>query len=158
MSVNKVILLGRLGKDPELKHTPSGASVCNFSIATSEYWQDKNGQKQERTEWHNIVVWGKQADHCAQYLAKGRQAYVEGRLQTRSWDAQDGTKRYMTEVVATGVQFIGGQAQQGQGSYNQNQGQKPQAAQQQQQEPIMNDSGPVQSGPSYFDDDGGIPF
>jgi single-strand DNA-binding protein len=118
MSVNKVILLGRLGQDPELKHTPSGAAVCNFSLATSESWTDKNsGQKQERTEWHRVVVWGKLAELCNQYLAKGRQAFVEGRLQTRSWEDQNGQKRYTTEINATTVQFIGGQASAGQGNY-----------------------------------------
>lgn len=120
MSVNKVILLGRLGQDPELKYTPSGAAVCNFSLATTESWNDKSGQKQERTEWHRIVVWGKLAELCNQYLAKGRQAFVEGRLQTRSWDDKDGNKRYTTEINATTVQFIGGQAQAGSNnSYNQ---------------------------------------
>ena len=119
MSVNKVILLGRLGQDPELKYTPSGAAVCNFSMATSETWNDKNtGQKQERTEWHRIVVWGKLAELCNQYLAKGRQSFVEGRLQTRSWDDQQtGQKRYTTEINATTVQFIGGQASAGSNNY-----------------------------------------
>lgn len=108
MSVNKVILMGRLGKDPELKYTPSGAAVCNFSIATTESWNDKSsGQKQERTEWHRIVVWGKLAELCNQYLAQGRQVYVEGSLQTRSWDDKDGNKRYTTEINAKTVQFIG---------------------------------------------------
>lgn len=121
MSVNKVILLGRLGQDPELKHTPSGAAVCNFSLATSESWNDKNsGQKQERTEWHRVVVWGKLAELCNQYLAKGRQAFVEGRLQTRAWDDKSGQKRYTTEINATTVQFIGGQASAGQGNYSEN--------------------------------------
>jgi single-strand DNA-binding protein len=114
MSVNKVILLGRLGQDPELKYTPSGAPVCNFSLATTESWSDKaSGQKQERTEWHRVVVWGKLAELCNQYLAKGRQAFVEGRLQTRAWDDKDGNKRYTTEINAATVQFIGGQAQAG---------------------------------------------
>ncbi len=108
MSVNKVILLGRLGQDPELKYTPGGAAVCNFSVATTEAWTDKQGQKQEKTEWHRIVVWGKLAELCNQYLAKGRQAFIEGRLQTRSWDDKDGTKRYTTEIMASTVQFIGG--------------------------------------------------
>lgn len=108
MSVNKVILLGRLGQDPELKYTPGGAAVCNFSMATTESWTDKSGQKQEKTEWHRIVVWGKLAELCNQYLAKGRQAFVEGRLQTRSWDDKDGSKRYTTEIMANTVQFIGG--------------------------------------------------
>lgn len=109
MSVNKVIILGRLGQDPELKYTPSGAAVCNFSLATSETWNDKNtGQKQEKTEWHRVVVWGKLAELCNQYLSKGRQAFVEGKLQTRSWDDKNGQKRYTTEISATTVQFIGG--------------------------------------------------
>ena len=107
MSVNKVILLGRLGQDPELKYTPSGAAVCNFSLATSESWTDKNsGQKQDKTEWHRIVVWGKLAELCNQYLAKGKQAFVEGKLQTRSWD-KDGTKMNTTEINASTVQFLG---------------------------------------------------
>lgn len=110
MSVNKVILLGRLGGDPELKYTPNGMAVCNFSMATSESWQDKSGQKQEKTEWHRIVVWGKLAELCNQYLTKGRQAFVEGKLSTRSWEDKDGQKRYMTEVTASTVQFIGGNA------------------------------------------------
>ena len=110
MSVNKVIILGRLGQDPELKYTPGGMAVCNFTVATSESWADKAGQKQERTEWHRIVVWGKLAELCNQYLAKGRQAFLEGSLQTRSWDDKSGQKRYTTEIVAKTVQFIGGQA------------------------------------------------
>ena len=120
MSVNKVILLGRLGQDPELKYTPSGASVCNFSMATTESWTDKSsGQKQERTEWHRIVVWGKLAELCNQYLSKGRQAFVEGRVQTRAWDDKDGNKRYTTEIMANTVQFIGGQAGASNGQYDQ---------------------------------------
>lgn len=109
MSVNKVIILGRLGQNPELKYTPSGMPVCNFTVATSESWADKAGQKQERTEWHRIVVWGKLAELCNQYLTKGRQAFIEGGLQTRSWDDKSGQKRYTTEIVAKTVQFIGGQ-------------------------------------------------
>ena len=108
MSVNKVILLGRLGQDPELKYTPGGSPVCNFSLATTESWTDKSGQKQEKTEWHRVVVWGKLAELCNQYLAKGRQAFLEGRLQTRSWDDKDGNKKYTTEILASTVQFIGG--------------------------------------------------
>lgn len=108
MSVNKVIILGRLGQDPELKYTPGGMAVCNFTLATSESWADKAGQKQERTEWHRIVVWGKLAELCNQYLTKGRQAYVEGSLQTRAWDDKNGQKRYTTEINAKTIQFIGG--------------------------------------------------
>lgn len=115
MSVNKVILIGRLGQDPELKYTPSGTAVTNFSLATSESWTDKAGQKQDRTEWHRVVVWGKLAELCNQYLAKGRQAFVEGALQTRSWDGKDGQKRYTTEINAKSVQFLGGNASTGTG-------------------------------------------
>jgi single-strand DNA-binding protein len=110
MSVNKVMVLGRLGQDPELKHTPTGASVCNFSMATTESWKDKAGTKQERTEWHKVVVWGKVADLCGQYLSKGKQAFVEGKLQTRSWENKEGVKMYTTEINAMSVQFIGGQS------------------------------------------------
>jgi single-strand DNA-binding protein len=106
--VNKVILIGNLGKDPEVRFTPSGAAVANFNIATNESWTDKSGQKQERTEWHRIVVWGKLAELCGEYLKKGRQCYVEGRLQTREWTDKEGKKNYTTEVVAQTVQFLGG--------------------------------------------------
>jgi len=123
--VNKVIILGRLGQDPELKHTPSGQPVCKFSVATSESFVGKDGQKQETTEWHNIVVWGKPAENCSKFLARGRQVYLEGKLATRSWDdKQSGQKRFATEIVAQSVQFISdGQRQQqpqGQPQYNQN--------------------------------------
>src|SRR5690242_18791407 len=108
MSVNKVILVGNLGKDPEVRFTQTGSAVANFSIATSEQWNDRDGKRQERTEWHNIVVWGKQAESCGQYLAKGRQVYVEGSIRTRSYDDKTGTKRYVTEIVAQRIQFLGG--------------------------------------------------
>ena len=117
MSVNKVILIGNLGQDPEKKVTPSGQTVVNFSVATSKRWTAKDGQKQERTDWHRVVVWGPQANACAQYLAKGRQVYVECELQTRSWDDKtDGKKRYATEVVANRVQFLGQGAGKGEGA------------------------------------------
>jgi single-strand DNA-binding protein len=105
--VNKVILVGNLGADPDMRYTPSGQGVCEMRLATGESWNDKNGQRQERTEWHRIVVWGKKAEVCSKYLSKGRQVYVEGRLRTRSWEDKDGNKRYMTEVVANDVQFLG---------------------------------------------------
>lgn len=108
MSVNKVILVGNLGKDPEVRFTNSGSAVARLSVATSEVWNDRDGNRQERTEWHNVVVWGKQGEHCGQYLAKGRQVYVEGSIRTRSYDDKSGTKRYVTEVVAQRVQFLGG--------------------------------------------------
>ncbi len=112
--INKVILIGNLGADPEVRFTPSGQAVANFRIATSESWTDKSsGQKQERTEWHRIVVWGKLAELCGEYLKKGRQCYVEGRLQTREWTDKEGKKNYTTEVVAQTVQFLGSGAGRG---------------------------------------------
>lgn len=125
--INKVILIGRLGRDPEVRYTPDGTAVANFSIATSEEWKDKNsGEKREKTEWHRIVAWRRLGEICGEYLSKGREVYVEGKLQTRSWE-QDGVTRYMTEIVAATVQFIGGgqggqRPQQGQGYGNQNSG------------------------------------
>lgn len=110
MSVNKVILVGRLGQNPEVRYTASGAAVANFSVATNESWMDKSGQKQERTEWHRVVVWGKLAELCNQYLVKGRQVYVEGRLQTRQWQDKDNQTKYTTEVNAQTIQFLGGNA------------------------------------------------
>lgn len=106
-SVNNHIILGRLGKDPEIRHTTTGKSVCSFSVATSEQWTDNQGQKQEHTEWHNVVCWDRVAENCAKYLAKGREVYVEGPTRTRSYDGNDGTKRYVTELIASRVQFIG---------------------------------------------------
>lgn len=114
--VNKVIIVGRLGADPEVKTVSSGQTVCRLSVATSENWTDRDGQKQERTEWHRIVIWGRMAEVCGQHLSKGRQVYLEGRLQTRSWEDQQGQKKYTTEIVASTVQFLGGgdRANQGQ--------------------------------------------
>jgi single-strand DNA-binding protein len=106
--VNKVILVGNLGKDPEVRYTPGGQAVANFTIATNEAWTGKDGQKQERTEWHRIVVWGKTAENCGEYLSKGRQVYIEGRLQTREWTNKEGAKQYTTEVVANQVLFLQG--------------------------------------------------
>ncbi len=107
-SLNKVMLIGNLGADPEVRSTNNGSRVANLSLATSRQWTGQNGEKQEKTEWHNIVVWGKQAETCGQYLAKGRQVYVEGRITNRSYDDKDGNKRYKTEIVARDVRFLGG--------------------------------------------------
>ena len=106
-SVNKVILIGNLGRDPELRYTREGNGVANMNIATTDRWRDKEGNPQERTEWHRVVVWGKQAENCAQYLQKGRSVYVEGRLQTREWEDKEGNKRWTTEIVAQNVTFLG---------------------------------------------------
>lgn len=108
-SVNKVILLGNLGADPEIRYTASGQAVANFRMATTDSWSDKSsGQRQERTEWHRVVVWGRLAELCSEYLRKGRQCYVEGRIQTREWQDKEGQKRYTTEIVANQVLFLGG--------------------------------------------------
>jgi len=107
MSVNKVIIVGNLGRDVEVRHTPGGATVAKFSVATNEVWKDKNGQRQEHTEWHNIVAWGKLAEFCGSYLSKGRQVYVEGTLRTRTYDDEKGNRRYFTEVRAQTIQLLG---------------------------------------------------
>lgn len=106
-SLNKVLLIGRLGRDPEIRYTPDGSPVANFSLATSEAWTDKSGTRQERTEWHNIVAWNRLADLAKRYLAKGRQVYVEGRIRTREWDDRDGNKRRTTEVLASQMVLLG---------------------------------------------------
>lgn len=106
--MNKAIICGNLGSDPELKNTKSGTAVCNFSVATNERWTDKRGQKQERTEWHRIVCWDRLAETCSTYLTKGRQVLVEGKIQTSEWEDRDGNKRYTTEIVANSVHFLSG--------------------------------------------------
>ncbi|HJU23007.1 MAG TPA: single-stranded DNA-binding protein [Casimicrobiaceae bacterium] len=107
-SVNKVILLGNLGRDPETRYTTGGDAVTNLNIATNEQWKDKNGEKQERTEWHRVVLFGRQAEVAAEYLKKGRSVYIEGRLQTRKYNDKDGVEKYATEIVADRMQLIGG--------------------------------------------------
>ncbi len=107
-SVNKVILVGNLGRDPEVRYMPNGEAVCNFSIATTDSWKDKSGAKQERTEWHNIVMYRKLAEIAGEYLKKGRPVYVEGRLQTRKWQTKEGQDRYTTEIIADQMQMLGG--------------------------------------------------
>lgn len=114
-SVNKVILVGNLGRDPELRYTQGGQAVANFTLATTERFSNRDGDRQERTEWHRIVAWGKTAELCAQYLAKGRSVYIEGRLQTREWEDKEGQKRRTTEITAQTVQFLGGRGGSGSG-------------------------------------------
>ena len=111
--LNKAILIGNLGRDPEVRYTPSGLAVANFSIATSESWTNKEGEKETRTEWHRIVAWRRLGEICGEYLHKGKEVYIEGRLQTRSWEDQDGNKRYMTEIVAQNLQMLGSASKQG---------------------------------------------
>jgi single-strand DNA-binding protein len=111
--VNKVIIVGNVGRDPEVRYTQSGRAVASFSVATSERFQDKEGQPQERTEWHRVVAWGRLAEICGEYLRKGKQVYVEGRLQTRDWEDKDGHKRYTTEVIANVMQMLGRRGEDG---------------------------------------------
>jgi len=108
--VNKAIIVGHLGSDPEVKYMPSGGAVCNFSVATSEQWKDKDGAKQERTEWHRISAFGKLAEIMGEYLRKGSAVYIEGRIQTRKWQGKDGQDRYTTEIVAKEMQMLGGKS------------------------------------------------
>jgi len=106
--VNKVVLVGRIGRNPEIKYLQSGAPVANFSVATSETWKDKNGAKQEKTEWHNIIAWNKLAEICGEYVTKGMMVFIEGKLQTRSWEDKNGGKRQTTEIVAETIKMLGG--------------------------------------------------
>jgi single-strand DNA-binding protein len=107
-SVNKVILIGNLGADPDLRYTPSGAAVANFNIATTEKWRDKDGNMQERTEWHRIILWARQAEIAKEYLRKGSSVYIEGRIQNRSYEDKDGVKKYVTEIIGQRMQLLGG--------------------------------------------------
>ncbi len=111
MSVNRVILVGRLGRDPETRYTSSGQAVCNFTLATNEVYRNRTGERQERTEWHRIVIWGKLAETAQQYLKKGSLVYIEGRIQTRQWDDRDGNKRTSTEIVANTFRMLGGRGE-----------------------------------------------
>ncbi|GJM17601.1 MAG: single-stranded DNA-binding protein [Thermodesulfobacteriota bacterium] len=113
MSVNKVMLIGNLGRDPEIRYTTGGQAVANFTIATTEKYTNKSGEKQEDTEWHRIVAWGRLAEICGEYLSKGRMVYIEGSIKTRSWEDKEGNTRYTTEVVARNMQMLGGQGGQG---------------------------------------------
>jgi single-strand DNA-binding protein len=110
-SLNKVMLIGHLGKDPEIRYTPDGSPVATFSLATSESWTDKNGSRQEHTEWHTIVAWNRLADLSKRFLSKGRQVYVEGRIRSRDWNDRDGNKRRSTEVIATQMVLLGSRPQ-----------------------------------------------
>ena len=116
MAVNKAILIGHLGRDPELKYTSSGKAVASFSLATTEKWTSQDGQRQEQTVWHNIVAWGKQAELVKEYLAKGRQVYIEGRIVNRSYDDKEGNKKYISEIVVQSVKFLGSRSDAGGGS------------------------------------------
>lgn len=157
--VNKVIIIGRLGQDPDVRATPSGQTVASLNVATSESWV-KEGQREERTEWHRVVVWGKQAEIAGKYLTKGRSVYIEGKLQTRSWDDQQtGQKRYMTEIVAQNIQFLDSSRNQADAPY----GSQPQYGSSQSQTSENGYNQPAQSSPQTttpdfgsLDDD--VPF
>ncbi len=159
--VNKVILIGNVGSDPELKYTTNGAGVSNFSVATNETWMDKNtNERQERTEWHRIVAWGRLAEICNQYLKKGSKVYIEGRLQTRSWEGQDGQKRYTTEIVAGEMQML--DSREDTGGYQQ---QQPAAASSGQPQggapsggPQQGQQGAAPEPPPFNDPDDDLPF
>ena len=135
--LNKVMIIGNLGRDPEVRYTQGGSAVANLNIATNEVWKDKEGQKQERTEWHRVVVWGKQAEIAKEYLSKGRSVYIEGSLQTRQWDDKDGNKRYTTEIRCQRFVMLGGR---GEGARDNAQGPQP----------------PMPEDPAYNDEN--IPF
>jgi single-strand DNA-binding protein len=126
MSVNKAILVGNLGADPSLRYTPAGTAVCTFSLATTDKFKNKQGEQQDRTEWHNVVVWAGLAEICGKYLVKGKQVYIEGRIQNRSYDDRDGNKRYISEIVATEMQMLGsaGSPNSGPGEQNRQQAQR----------------------------------
>ena len=166
-SVNKVILVGNLGRDPEVRYMPNGEAVCNFSIATTENWKDKSGVKQEKTEWHNIVMYRKLAEIAGEYLKKGRPVYVEGRLQTRKWE-KDGVTRYTTEIIADNMQMLGSKGDGGssgasydggmdQGAAPEDMNQAPARQSSAQQAPAA--QGAAKSGGGNFDDfEDDIPF
>ncbi len=164
MSVNKVILVGNLGKDPELRYTPSGAAVATFSIATSERYKDRDGQQQEKTEWHNIVVWRNLAEICGKYLHKGKQVYIEGKIQTRSYDDRDGNKRYITEIVADQMQMLGGRGGdeggygQRENGYGQRGSDARQGGQQPAAQPAAQSQRPAQSSTPAYDNFADPPF
>jgi single-strand DNA-binding protein len=150
--VNKVILVGNLGKDPETSYTPSGQSVTKFTMATSRSYKDKSGELKEETEWHNIVAWGRTGEICQQYLTKGNQAYVEGRIQSRTWEDKEGKKRYNTDIVADNIVLLGGRGDGGGGGEPQG---RPAGASRPAQKPAAEDEF-SQAQPEISDDD--IPF
>jgi len=155
-SVNKVILMGNLGRDPEVRFMPNGDAVCNFSIATTDSWKDKAGEKQEKTEWHNIVMYRRLAEIAGEYLKKGRPVYLEGRLQTRKWQTKEGQDRYTTEIIADSMQMLGGRD--GAPAQDSQPSPQPDAKDEFDQTPSRNNQTSSSSGNSFdeFEDD--IPF
>lgn len=167
-SVNKVILVGNLGRDPEVRYMPNGEAVCNFSIATTDSWKDKSGAKQERTEWHNIVMYRKLAEIAGEYLKKGRPVYVEGRLQTRKWQTKEGQDRYTTEIIADQMQMLGGRDGAGsnasydggmdQGGADGDYNQAPPSQGQARTAPTQSSAKPAATGSGFDDFEDDIPF
>lgn len=161
-SLNKVMLIGNLGSDPEIRHTPSGQAVVNFRLATNEVFGGRDGaERQERTEWHRVIAWGKLAEICNEYLRKGRQVYIEGRIQTRNWQDQQGNQKYMTEVVATTMMMLGGRGESGAGSEPSYAGSGSRRSSSQSGAPPMNNepTDAPESGSDFFaDDDNDLPF
>ncbi len=165
-SVNKVILVGNLGRDPEVRYMPNGEAVCNFSIATTDTWKDKSGARQERTEWHNIVMYRKLAEIAGEYLKKGRPVYVEGRLQTRKWQTKEGQDRYTTEIIAEQMQMLGGRDGGSNASYDggMDQGgmddynQAPPSQSQARSAPAQSAPKPAAAGSGFDDFEDDIPF
>jgi len=159
-SVNKAIIVGNLGRDPEMRYTQNNTPVATFSVATTDQWSDKSGERQERTEWHRVVAWARLAEICGQYLKKGKQVYIEGRLQTREWEDKTGQKRYTTEIVAREMQMLGragdGPSQE---SYGQQQPARPaQQANQANQAKQGGDKDPFPEAPMPGSDDDDLPF
>lgn len=152
--INKVILIGNLGNDPELRFTQSGKQVANFSLATTERWRDQAGNQQEQTEWHKCVAWGRLAEICGQYLAKGSRVYIEGKLQTRKWQDQSGQDRYTTEIVASEMKMLGGGREQG-GNGQQQPGQAQYGGAPRQQSLVGDRREPPAHNPPGYDD---VPF
>lgn len=155
-SVNKVILVGNLGRDPEVRYMPNGDAACNFSIATTDTWKDKNGQRQERTEWHNIVMYRRLAEIAGEYLKKGRPVYIEGRLQTRKWQTKEGQDRYTTEIIADQMQMLGGRDSGGSSTSYDSMNQDQPSAPRERAAPAAAKPAAADSAFDEFDDD--IPF
>ncbi len=147
MDLNKAMIIGNITRDPEIRTTPNGTQVASFSIATNKVWTDQTGQKQSRAEFHNIVAWRKLAEIIGQYVKKGNKIYIEGRIQTRDWEGQDGTKRYTTEIVADNMIMLGGNNPGGGQSFNQNTAPTP-ARQNQTNEPVINIDEPANGDPT----------
>ena len=163
MSVNKVILVGNLGKDPDLRYTASGTAVCSFSVATAERFKDGQGQAKDKTEWHNVVAWRQLGEICGKYLHKGKQVYIEGKIQARSYDDKDGNKRYITEIVADQMQMLGGRGDEGGGQRDG--GYAPRGGNRQESRPAQQAQRSTPATPAYedfadppFNPDDDIPF